>query len=44
MVGERAVVRCAGFRCLACRGADGKWRDAKDGKELPEVLEVILRF
>jgi predicted RNA-binding Zn-ribbon protein involved in translation (DUF1610 family) len=42
--GEKAVVRCQGFRCLAYRAADGKWRSVHSGKELPEVLEVVLRF
>ncbi len=39
--GQFFLVRCRGFRCLAYRGPDGKWRDAHSGKELPEVLEVL---
>ena len=42
--GERVVVRCAGFRCLAYRDTKGKWRNAHGDQELPEVIEVILRF
>jgi hypothetical protein len=42
--GERALVRCPTFRCLAYRDAKGKWRDANDHQELPEVLEVITRL
>ncbi len=43
-VGERVLVRCPGFRCLAYRDAQGKWRNANGGEELSEVLEVLLRF
>jgi len=43
-IGERVVVRCADFRCLAYRDAEGKWRDARNDKELPEVLEVVMKF
>lgn len=43
-VGERVIVRCPGFRCLAYLDAKGKWRDANKGTELPEVLEVLLQF
>jgi hypothetical protein len=40
--GERAIVRCPGFRCLAYRDGKGKWRSTHGGRELPEVLEVVL--
>ena len=42
--GERAVVRCAGFQCLAYRDSKGRWREVGDKKCLPRVLEIILRF
>jgi hypothetical protein len=41
---EHVVVRCEGFRCLAYRDAEGKWRNAVQHQELPPVLEVIQRF
>ncbi|HUA68114.1 MAG TPA: hypothetical protein VMA13_06160 [Candidatus Saccharimonadales bacterium] len=40
-VGKEVVVQCRGFRCLAYRGRDGKWRGVFDQKELPEVLEIF---
>ena len=33
-----AVVQCAGFRCLAYMGSDGKWRNS--GGEVLEVIKV----
>jgi hypothetical protein len=38
--GERVVVQCPGFRCLAYRDASGGWREAYDKEQLPEVLEI----
>jgi hypothetical protein len=43
-VGEAVIVRCPTFRCLAYRGRTNQWWDATDGKELPNVLEVVYRF
>ena len=43
-VGEQVVVRCQGYSCLAYRDAQGKWRAVNGNRELPEVLEVVLRF
>ena len=40
-VGRTVLVQCRGFRCLAFRDADGKWRDANRKQELPEVLKVV---
>ena len=37
-----AVVQCEGFRCLARREADNRWRDYHTGKELPKVIRVIF--
>ena len=37
---KEAIVRCQGFRCLAYLDSEGKWRNAYDDKELPEVIEV----
>ena len=42
--GERVVVRCEKFTCLAYRDSKGVWRAAKDDSELPQVLEVVFRF
>ena len=42
--GERAVVRCPGFQCLAYRDSKGSWREARSQQRLPEVLAVVLRF
>ena len=44
LTGERAVVRCPGFTCLAYRDPNGTWRMDKDDSELPQVLEVVFRF
>ena len=41
VVGDVVVVRCANFRCLAYRDAEGTWRDAYHGQVLPEVLEIV---
>jgi hypothetical protein len=38
------MVRCPGFRCLAYRDKDGKWRDVAHDEELPEVLEVLWEY
>jgi putative nucleotidyltransferase with HDIG domain len=39
--GEYAVVRCAGFQCLAHRDADGTWRSVFGNRIISDVLEVI---
>ena len=39
-----AVVQCEGFRCLAYRDTDDRWRDLQTGQELPYVKEVIHTF
>jgi len=41
---KTAVVQCRGFRCLAYRDKDGKWRDVAHQEELPDVLEVLLEL
>ncbi len=43
-VGEQVVVQCEGFRCLAYRDKDGKWRAAQGGQELPKVIKVLQQF
>jgi hypothetical protein len=43
-VGEAVIVRCPNFQCLAYRGRTNQWWDANDGRELPDVLEVVYRF
>jgi hypothetical protein len=38
---QAVVVRCPGFRCLAYRDKDGRWRDVAHNEELPEILESL---
>jgi hypothetical protein len=38
---EFFMVQACGFRCMAYRGSDGKWRGAFDHKELPEIVRVV---
>lgn len=38
---EFFIVECAGFRGMAYRNSDGKWRGAFDHRELPEDLRVL---
>ena len=40
-VGQMVMVQCEGFRCLAYRDRDGKWRDAIRNSELTAVMEVL---
>lgn len=39
--GEVALVQGKGFRCLAYRDKQGKWRDYVRRKELPDPITVI---
>ena len=39
-----AVVQCNGFRCLAYRDVDNKWRDFHTGQALSDVQEVVHTF
>lgn len=39
--GEHALVRCAGFQCLAHRDADGTWRSVFGNRIISDVLEVL---
>ena len=39
-----AVVQCEGFRCLAYRDTNDRWRDLQTGQELPYVKEVVHTF
>ncbi|HLP75513.1 MAG TPA: hypothetical protein VK327_01235 [Candidatus Paceibacterota bacterium] len=39
--GEVALVQGKGFRCMAYRDKDGKWRDYVHRNELPEPIAVI---
>jgi len=44
-VGERVIVRCNGFRCLAYCDRDGIWRLGRTSEPLSEdPLEIIFRF
>jgi hypothetical protein len=38
-----AVVRCAGFQCMAYKDKNGIWHSVADDKEL-QVLEVVMLF
>ena len=40
-VGEEVLVQCSSFKCMAYRDGEGKWRDAFDGRELPNVVQII---
>ena len=35
------LVKCAGYKCLAVRGADGGWKSFYDDAELPRAAEAI---
>ena len=39
--GMMVLVQCDGFRCLAYRDEDGKWRSAFSSEELDSVLHVF---
>jgi hypothetical protein len=43
-LGRTVLVRCPGFRCLANRDKDGKWRDVAHDEERPEILEILWEF
>jgi hypothetical protein len=38
---EFFMVQGCGYRCMAYRNADGKWRGAFDGEELPGAIRVL---
>jgi hypothetical protein len=40
-IGQTALVQGDGFRCLAYRDKDGKWRDAFHKRELKGSIQVI---
>jgi len=37
-VGERVIVQCEGFRCLAVCDHNGRWMDAFNDQMLPDVI------
>ena len=39
-IGKIVVVQCTGFRCMAYRDRDGKWKGAYDHKPL-SVVSVL---
>ena len=39
--GQTVFVQCEGFRCLAFRGRDGKWRDAFQKTELKGTIQIL---
>jgi hypothetical protein len=40
-MGEQVLVQAEGFRCLAFRDKDGKWRNAFSRDELQGTIRVI---
>jgi len=42
--GQRVVVQCEGYRCLAYRDREGKWRSAQSDAELTKVLRILHQF
>ena len=42
--GERWIVQCPGFRCLAILDEDGKWWDAVNDREMSYVIAAIQRL
>ena len=40
-VGKKVLVQAEGFRCLAFRDKDGKWRNAFSRAELPGTIRMI---
>ena len=38
---EIFLVKCAGYKCLAVRGANGGWKSFYDDAELPHAAEAI---
>ena len=38
---EFFMVQGSGFRCMAYRNDDGKWRGAFDNEELPGAIRVL---
>ena len=40
-VHEFFMVQGSGFRCMAYRNRDGKWRGAFDNEELPGAIRVL---
>jgi hypothetical protein len=40
-IGEQVLVQAEGFRCLAFRDRDGKWRNAFSRDELQGSIRVI---
>ena len=42
--GEVALVQCNGYRCMAFRDRQGKWRNYFRGDELQGVVRIIELF
>jgi hypothetical protein len=36
------LVKCADFKCLAVRGANGHWQNFQNNVELPGEVEAVL--
>ncbi len=41
-VNEPFLVKCAGYKCLAVRGANGRWKSFYDDAELPDAAEAMF--
>jgi len=42
--GDRAVVQCEKYRCLAVSDGNGKWIDHYTHQELKDVKGIVLRI
>ncbi len=36
------LVKCTDYKCLAVPGANGQWKSYYDGRDLPDVTEVVI--
>ena len=42
--GNRAIVQCDGYRCLAYVDGEGKWRNVANDVLVPQVTEIVEVF
>ena len=43
-LGSIFLVRCADFKCLAVRGADGRWKSFHDDAKMSGEVEPLVSF
>jgi len=41
-IGQRVLVECDDYRCLAYRGETGRWYNAFNNQELPKIIRVCF--